>query len=285
MYRLPALVLVFLAALSLSLSPMALRRAHGEESSSKEKILLTAAGSGVNLGITRLLATAFVKEHPQVRMDVPGSIGSKGGITAAAEGAIALGLVSRPLKEKEQHLGLVYRPYARVAMVIGVHPSVPDKNMTSADLVQIFQGNKTRWQDGSEIIVLSREEGDSGFLVLAHALHGFQQAWDESRAAKRWTLHFTDQDANRALATTPDALGVADLGMITTEHLSIKPLSLDGVAPTQDNIANGSYRLSRELAFVYQPDKLPDAAKAFIDFVVSDAGKTILLENHYTPLQ
>jgi len=285
MHRLPSLVLIFFAAMSLSLSPMALPQAHAEESPSQEKIRITAAGSGVNLGITRLLAAAFVKEHPQVSVDVPGSIGSKGGITAAAEGAIPLGLVSRPLQEKEQRLGLEYRPYALVAMVIGAHPSVPDENITSADLVHIFQGTKTRWQDGNEIIVLSREEWDSGFLVLAQAIPGFQQAWDESRTAKRWTLNFTDQDANRALAATPYALGVADLGMITTEHLSIKPLHLDGVAPTLDNVANGNYRLSRELAFVYRPDKLSQEAKAFMDFVFSETGKKILRENNYTPLQ
>jgi len=283
MHRLYSDILVVLAAMSLALSPLAVERAESAESPANVTTI-TAAGSGVNLGITRLLATAFAQKHPEVRVDVPGSIGSKGGIIAAAEGAIPLGLVSRPLKAKEQDLGLVYHPYARVAMIIGTHPSVTDENITSADLVQIFQGNKSRWQDGHEIIVLSREEGDSGFGLLAQVIKGFQQAWDESLAAKRWTVHFNDQDANRALAATPYALGVADLGMITTEHLSIKPLALDGFPPTEDNVGNGSYRLIRELAFVYRPDTLPEAAKAFMDFVTTEAGKTILRNNQYISL-
>lgn len=285
MPQLPSQLIVFIAIISFSLFSVTPHPAQGEELPTGKKTMITAAGSGVNLGITRLLAAAFSRQHPTTMVDVPGSIGSKGAITAAAEGAIALGLVSRPLKAKEQRLGLVYHPYAQVAMMIGVHPTVAEKNITSAELVQIFQGNKSHWQDGNEIIVLAREEGDSGFQVLSDKISGFRQAWNESRAAKRWTLFFTDQDANRALSSTPYALGVADLGMITCEHLAIKPLSLDGIPATLDNVASGQYPLTRELAFVFRADKLSPEAKAFMAFVFSDAGKRILRENKYAPLQ
>ena len=49
---------------------------------------LIAAGSGANLEITRLLANAFMKYHPRVTIEVPGSIGSKGAITAVADNEI-----------------------------------------------------------------------------------------------------------------------------------------------------------------------------------------------------
>ena len=71
---------------------------------------MIAAGSGVNLGITRLLAEAYTAHNPETLIDVPGSIGTRGAIKATAEGAIALGLISRPLKEQEKAPGLVALP-------------------------------------------------------------------------------------------------------------------------------------------------------------------------------
>ena len=109
---------------------------------------LTFAGSGTNLPIIRALAEAFRRAHPDVNIDVPASIGSTGGIRAAAEGAIAVGLISRPLRDREKGLGLIVVPYARTAVVIGAHPTVADDGITFEDLVSIYRGVKSRWKDG-----------------------------------------------------------------------------------------------------------------------------------------
>jgi len=188
---------------------------------------LIAAGSGVNLGITRLLAKAFMNDHPQITIEVPGSIGTKGAIAAVTDGTITFGLISRSLKDGERSPGMVARPYARVPIVVGVHPTVADDELTFKDLVDIYRGAKTRWKDGNEIIVQTREPFDSGLQVLEKQVPGFQEAYAESRQAKRWSVFFTDQDANRALSRTRYAIGISDLGMIATEHLGIKVLKLN----------------------------------------------------------
>lgn len=243
-----------------------------------------AAGSGVNLGITRLLAKAFVKENQTITIDVPGSIGTKGAIKAVTDGAITLGLISRPLKDEEKSLGLVEHPYARVAIIVGVHSNVQDDTITTRELIEIFKGTKTTWKDGNPIIVQAREKSDSGFLVLQAALPGFKEVYAESYEAKRWTLYFNDQDANRALSNTPYAIGVTDLGMVATEQLKVKALTLDGIAPDKERVMNGTYPLSRTLSFIYRPGLLPDGAKRFLGFVATEAGKKILQENGYLPL-
>jgi phosphate transport system substrate-binding protein len=243
-----------------------------------------AAGSGVNLGITRLLAKAFVKENQTITVDVPGSIGTKGAIKAVADGAITLGLISRPLKEEEKNLGIVEHPYARVAIIVGVHPDVQEDAISTRELIDIFKGKKTTWKDGNPIIVQAREKSDSGFLVLQAAIPGFREVYAESHDAKRWTLYFNDQDANQALSTTPYAIGVTDLGMVATEQLKVKALMLDGIAPDKERVMNGTYPLSRTLSFIYRPELLRDDAKRFLDFVATEAGKRILQENGYLPL-
>jgi phosphate transport system substrate-binding protein len=249
-----------------------------------EQKKLTAAGSGVNLGITRILAEAFIKEHPNITIDVPGSIGTRGAIKAVTDGAITFGLISRPLTEEEKKLGLVAQPYAQTAIIIGAYPSVPDEGITSRELIEIFKGTKTRWKNGQEIIVQAREKSDSGFSVLENNIPGFREAYAESHAANRWTIYFTDQDANRALSTTPYAIGVTDLGMISTEHLYIKVLKLNGIAPSPENLQNGTYPLSRQLSFLYRKDNLPQEADDFFRFVFSDTGRALLQSNGYLPV-
>lgn len=245
---------------------------------------LIAAGSGVNLGITRILARAFMNDHPQITIEVPGSIGTKGAIAAAAGGAITLGLISRSLKAEEESLGLVVRPYARVPIVVGAHPTVADDEITFQDLIDVYRGTKTRWKDGNEIIVQTREPFDSGILVLEKQIPGFKEAYAESREAKRWSVYFTDQDANRALATTRYAIGISDLGMIAAEHLDIKVLRLNGIVPSPENLLSGQYPLSRDLSFLYREEGLSEGAKAFLDFVRSEKGNKILRSNGYLPV-
>lgn len=249
-----------------------------------EPVRLTAAGSGVNLGITRLLAEAFMKKNPGIVITVPGSIGTRGAIKAMADGAIALGLISRPLEKEEKALGLTAIPYGRVPIVVATHPDVKEDEITFQELIDIYQGKKTSWKDGRQIIVQSREKSDSGFLVLQNKIPGFKAAYQESQEAKRWTLYFTDQEANAAIAKTQGSIGVSDLGMIKTERLNIKALKLNGVLPTPEHLLNGSYPLERELSFIRQVKSLSKEAKAFLDFVGSAAGRQILKSNGYLPV-
>jgi phosphate transport system substrate-binding protein len=246
-----------------------------------EQKKLIAAGSGVNLGITRLLADAFGRLHPQIVIEIPGSIGTMGAIQAVADGAITFGLISRPLTKEENRPDITVRLYALVALVFAAHPSVTDENIASQDVIEIFNGTKTRWKNGQGIIVQTRPKGDSGFRVLQAGIPGFREAYTESRDVNRWSIYFTDQDANHALATIPYALGVTDLGMIATEKLPIKILQFNGIEPNEENMRSGKYPLTRQLFFLYRADNLPEEAEAFLDFVFSDAGRRILKENRY----
>ncbi|MDK9707262.1 MAG: substrate-binding domain-containing protein [Desulforhopalus sp.] len=243
------------------------------------------AGSGVNLSITKLLADAFIKQHPRTAIEIPGSIGTRGAIKAVADKAIHLGLISRSLKEEEKRQDITEVPYAQVAIVIAANSRVAEDTITTGELIAIIDGKKNRWQNGSEIIVQVREKSDSGFQVLENSIPGFKEAYVKSQEARRWTMHFTDQEANKALASTPFALGVTDLGMISAEQLPVKVLKLNGIAPDPENLRNGSYPLSRQLSFIYNRDNLPEEAKNFMRFVFSDAGRTILQAHGYLPMQ
>lgn len=248
-----------------------------------EPVKMTFAGSGSNLYITTRLAEAFQKKNPKYRIEVPASIGSPGGIRAAADGAIDLGLISRPLRENEKGLGLVVVPYAKTGVVFGVNMSVPDQGMTYQEFISIYRGIKTKWKNGSDIIVLTREPDDSTIAVLLQGVPGFREAYEESQRTRRWSVVLSDQEMNRLLGQTNNALGFSDTGAIVTGKLPIKPLTMNGVEPTPKNIRSGKYPLHKQLAFVYRKDRLSEGAKKFIAFVGSAEGERILMQNGYVP--
>jgi phosphate transport system substrate-binding protein len=244
---------------------------------------ITVAGSGTNLASAHLLAEAFQRVRPDIGVEVPASIGSKGAIKAAAEGAIPLGLVSRGLESQETSLGLTVRIYAQSAIVFGAHAGVADEGVSLRDVVEIYQGKKTRWRDGREIVVLTRQPWDSSLEVMFREIPGFKDAYEESQRARRWMTLYTDQDMHRMIVRTPNAFGLADLGTVVTERLNIKVLKVDGVSPTADNVRAGRYPLVKPLGFAYRAAVLPPPAKAFMDFVVSPAGERVLRANGYLP--
>jgi len=244
---------------------------------------LVFAGSGTNITAPRILAQAFARKHPEIRIEIPGSIDSTGGIRAAADGAITLGLISRSLKKDEKALGLTVLPYARTATVLAVHPTVPDTGLGSEDLVQIYQGTLMRWSDGSEIVVLTRDPDDSAIEIFARGVPGFLEAYQASHRAKRWTTLYTAQEMNRALVRTPHALGITDLGTVTAERLPVKVLKLNGIFPSGETVRAGRYPLFRTLAFVFLPDRLPPEARAFVEFARSEEGQRIVRASGYLP--
>jgi phosphate transport system substrate-binding protein len=269
-------LLLVVAALTMLFSDVATA---GEPSSAP----LVFAGSGTNLAITRLLVEAFGQRHPQVNIQIPKRIGSTGAIRAVAERAVTVGLISRPLRGGESGLGLIVLPYAKTAVVIGVHPTFPEDGITFEELLQIYRGTKSRWKNGREIVVLTREPGDSSLEVLGRAIPGFKAAYAESQQAKRWTTLLTDQEMHRVLAETPYAIGLSDLGSMVVEKLAIKALNVNGIPPTPENARSGKYPLIKTLSFAFFEGTLPAGAKSLLEFVRSRQGEKIIREKGYLP--
>jgi len=245
---------------------------------------LVFAGCDSNIPLTRLLARVFMQTHPEVRIQLT-TVGSTNGVALAAAGAIQIGLVSRPLRDAEEGLGLTFLPYARTAVVIGADPDTPDTTLTAAELLSFYRGTKLTWNSGREITFLTREEGDSSVASLKQAMPGFAEAYAAGSNTSHWTILYSEPTMHEALLTLPFALGLSDLGTTTLERLPIKVLSIDGIAPTPENIASGRYPFIKTLGFVWREDTLPVAARAFVNFVQSDDGAGLLRAHGYLPVR
>ena len=57
----------------------------------------------------------------------------------------------------------------------------------------------------------------------------------------------------------------------------VKAVKLDGVAATEDNVKNGTYKLQRPFIYITKGDP-KGIAKEFIDFVLSEEGQKIIVD-------
>jgi phosphate transport system substrate-binding protein len=273
-----SLVVALLVALAV---PLVAWSTPAEASEGAERPLVLA-GCGSNAPVTRLLAQAFSQMHPGTRFDVR-PVGSTNGIWLAAAGAVPVGLISRPLTDAERTLGLEAMPYARTALVMAAHPRVRDDDITTEELVATYQGARERWRNGQQIVLLSRELGDSAVGLLSRQVRGFRTASLASQQAGRAVVTYSEQAMVRALASRPYALGFTDLGTLTVERLLVNALRVNGVRPTLEALESGKCPFVKTLAFAYRPDKVSPELKSFLDFVRSATGERLLRANGYLP--
>jgi phosphate transport system substrate-binding protein len=245
---------------------------------------LRAAGSGTALPAVRALATAYREVEPGFSLIVAESIGSTGAVLALRDGAVDLGLTSRPLQTAERE-GICEIPFASDLVVVAASPDVKASGLSSEQLLQVFKGELTVWP-GSDpplpIRVLQREASDSGSQVLASRIPGLGEALQRALEQGRWRVLFHDVEMQQALLQSKGAIGVFDLGAIRAQKLAVHALALDGAPPTIEALEQGRYPYAKTLSFLVRAKSpRPPALKAFLAFAGSKRGLAILRENGY----
>jgi phosphate transport system substrate-binding protein len=248
---------------------------------SSDKFII--AGSGTNLAVTGKLAAAYTVKTG-IQLEVPGSIGSDGAINAVRSEKLELGLISKHLTAQEQADGLKELPYARVGIVFGVHKDVPDISLSTTEIIDILNGSKTNWSDGTKICVFVREPNDSSTQSLYTLIPDYKEAMLDAYQNRRWEIVYRDSDMTEAIGQTKGAFGLTAMTEIQKESSNNKAIAYNGFTPTPENIRNGNYTLTKELSFVYK-NQLSARATKFIDFVFSAEGKTIISKWGAIPLE
>ncbi len=130
------------------------------------------------------------------------------------------------------------------------------------------------------IHVTSREEG-SGTRGAFIELFGIEQK-DENGEKMDHTIDSAEITNStsvmmQTIAGDTDAIGYISLGSLDD---SVKALKVDGVEATLDNVKSGDYKVSRPFNIVTKKDA-SDAAKDFINYIMSEEGQAIVEEEGY----
>ena len=246
--------------------------AHAEET-------IAVNGTGENQEVLRVLAKKFESLHPGVKVDVPDTIGSGGGIKALQKGKTDLARTGRPLKDTEKS-GLVETMFGTSPAVFATHHGVKINNLTTAQILDIYSGKITNWKEvggpDAKIYPTSREPGDSARSLLEISMPGFKELTFVSKE------FFTSGDAVKGVMENENTIGY--FSMAATSAAGLTPLKIDGKNPVPG--ADGKTDYPHMISFyLVSTDKPTPLVQQFIDFCLSDEARAILLANGTVPLK
>ena len=197
--------------------------------------------------------------------------GSSAGITAVAEGRCDIGLASRALKDEEKSQGLKETVLAYDGIAVIVNPENGVDGLTIEQIADIYTGKITNWKDvggsDAEIVLIGREAGSG-------TRDGFESITGTEDACKYRQELSSTGDVITTVANNPNAIGYASLASIKD---TVKALEVDGVAPSEDTVKDGTYKVQRPFMLITKTDaQLSDVAQAFFDYVTSADANAVI---------
>ena len=130
-----------------------------------------------------------------------------------------------------------------------------------------------------DITVVSREDG-SGTRGAFVELFGIQEEQDGEKVDMT-TDEASVTNSTSVMMTTvagdENAIGYISLGSLDD---TVKAVKIDGVEATVENVSNDSYKIARPFN-ILTSDKESDAAKDFVNYIMSSDGQQIVEDNGY----
>ena len=135
-----------------------------------------------------------------------------------------------------------------------------------------------------DFTVVSREDGSGtrGAFVELVGLMEKVDGEEEDMTTLDAIVQNSTNGVMQTVAKDTNAIGYISLGSLND---SVKALNIDGVEATEENIANGSYKLQRPFNLAYKESELDDLAKDFLAYVSSSDAQKIVADLGYVPLK
>lgn len=240
---------------------------------------ISVAGSTTVQPLAEKLAEAFNAQNLSVQIDVQGG-GSSVGVKSVGQGQVDVGMASREIKQSEldEYPDLKVFTIARDGIAIVVHPDMPVNGLTKEQVKAIFAGEITNWSEvggpDKPIVVVAREEGSGTRAAFEEMVMGGEKG---PAIVDTAILQPSNGAVRTTVSTTPDSIGFLSFGYLDQ---SVKALAIDGVEATETNAATGAYPIVRPLNMMTKGEPT-GVVKAWLDFILSDAGQAMVREEGY----
>lgn len=248
-----------------------------------EKVVLD--GSTGVMPLAAALARAFQAKNPGADFEFGKGLGTKARFQALADGKIDVALASHGLRVEElKKQGMVVHEIARIAVVFGVNESIPVSRLTAQQVCDIYSGQVTNWNalggPDLEIAVRTRPESEVDTEVVRDGI----ACMKDLKMVGSVKAMPKSGDMAKELAAVPGAIGMTSMTVVEQSKGRIKAASLDGIAPSADNVKRNTYTLIRESFFVTRGS--PSAAVTrFIEFTRSGSGDDVIAANGAVPVK
>lgn len=216
--------------------------------------------------------------------------GSGQGVKAVIDGTSTFGMVARKVKDEEKNKIKDYKEYnlGIDALTLAVNPQNPVTkkldNLTKEQIINIFSGKYAKWSDldpslpSKDIVVVTRDINGGAHEVFQKNIMGDTNV--KSDAIQASSMGELVQD----IIDNPYAIGYASYGVANRNAGKVFLFKVDGVAPTEENIKNGSYIIQRPLLLI-QSGEPNETQKAFLDYVMGGKGEKTVKDMGFIPVK
>ncbi|MBN1298827.1 MAG: PstS family phosphate ABC transporter substrate-binding protein [Actinobacteria bacterium] len=259
---------------------------------------LVISGSTTLLEVSNAWAEAFMAKFGG-EITVNGG-GSGVGIADAINGSNDLGNASRAIKDKEieeaKAAGVDIEEHEVLfdGISVVVSKNIDVKELTIAQLSDIYVGNITNWKDvggpDAEIIAVARDSSSgTGEFFLERVVTLDGEAKDNDYGDQCLRLQSNADVANQ-VADNDNCIGYIGLGYLASVEGKANVVAViaedsdTGVLPSVATVKDGTYPISRGLYVYSNKNNYSDFAKTFVEFMMSDEGQAIGAEAGFVPV-
>jgi phosphate transport system substrate-binding protein len=259
--------------------------------------IIQDTGSDTQVNLAQAWAEQYARLEPAVSVEVSGG-GSGVGIAALSNGVADIANCSRRFEPREtetarKNTGKDPHEFivAYDALAVYVNRNNPLNEITLDQLAGIYgEGGKiAKWSQlgvrmphtADEIVRVGRESNSGTYVYFRDAILG------KSRDFKLGSRDMLGSNEVVALvANTPPAIGYCGMGYGTPGVKALRVARKAGdpsYPPAANTVLDHTYPIARPL-LMYTLGEPTGAVKKYIDWVRSDAGQRVVLENGYVPL-
>lgn len=246
---------------------------------------VTVAGSGGMIPLLTDLGAAYMKKNPRDKILVSKkSLTQSGGILAAKNGAVDIGMSARNLQVRELNFAIDAYHIADVAAVVAVHSNVGLRNITSQQFCDIYSGKITNWKEigghNAPITPFTRPDSDSTKEAFRKGIPCFSNLQETAAALTM----YNSPAMLAALQVTPDSIGIIDVIALEEAQGKTHQLKLDGRAASAEELASGRWPLVKSYNLIINK-KRKAAVDRFMRFIKSRQGAALIARHIAVPVK
>ena len=182
----------------------------------------------------------------------------------------------------------VYTPIGMEAFVFFVHKDNPIDNLTTEQIKAIYSGEITNWKDlggtNQPIAAFQRNEGSGSQSMLIRFMDGTPIMEPPTEMVNTFMDGIIEQVANYRSKAGSIGFSFRYYMEGIIKNPDVKLLSIDGIAPTPENIRNGTYPITTYLYAVTYEGNDNENVAILLDWVLSEEGQYIISETGYTSI-
>ena len=203
---------------------------------------------------------------------------TRGAYQAVVDGDADIIFCAKPSEEQlayaeEKGVELKMVPIGYEAFVFIVGKDNPVDNLTIEQVQGLYTGKYKNWSevggDNRLVDAVQRNTGSGSQTAMLSFMNGQEMKKSVLGALTGRAIGFSFRYYVEGLSVNPD----------------VKMLSLNGVYPSEENIANGTYPIASNFYAVYDASNENENIALLLDFILSEEGQRIVKESGYTPMK